>query len=60
MLLLGKLLAMCMSKIDIVVSYLFKIIELRDLLATIGIVVEDKELVSIALNRLVPYWRTFV
>ena len=49
-----------MSKENIVVSYLAKITVLRDQLAPIGIVMEDKELVFIALNRLVPSWRPLV
>jgi hypothetical protein len=50
----------CMSKTDTVVSYLTKVIELRDQLVTIGMKVEDKELVSIALNGLAPSWMPFV
>jgi len=49
MLLRNKILVVCMSKIDIMVSYLTKVTELRDQLVTIGIKVEDKELVSISL-----------
>lgn len=49
-----------MSKIDNVVSYMAKITELRNHLSAIGTKVEDKELVSIALNGLLPSWRPFV
>jgi hypothetical protein len=49
-----------MSKTDNVVSYMAKIIELRDQLSAIGMKVEDKELVSIALNGILPSWRPFV
>jgi len=43
-----------MRNTDIVVSYLTRVIELRDQPATIGTKVEDKKLVSIALNGLAP------
>jgi hypothetical protein len=41
-----------MSDIDMVASYLMKIVELRDQLAAIKMKIEDVELVPIALNRL--------
>ena len=51
MLLYNKLIGTCMSDINMVASYLMKIIELRDLLATIGMMkVDYKELLPIALN----------
>jgi hypothetical protein len=49
-----------MSKTDTMVSYLTRITELKDQLATIGTMVEDQELVSIALKGLVPSWMPFV
>jgi hypothetical protein len=51
---------MHMSKTNIVVSYMTRITKLRDQLGAIGTKVEDKELVSIALNGLVPSWKPFV
>jgi hypothetical protein len=41
-------------------SYLMKIIELRDQLVSIGVKVEDEELVPIALNGFSPFWKPFV
>jgi hypothetical protein len=43
-----------MGNMDNVVSYLTKITELKDQFSTIETKVEDQELVSIALNELVP------
>ena len=47
-------------KIDIVVRLMIKIIELRNQLESIGMKMEDKEQVSIALNGLVPSQSLFV
>jgi hypothetical protein len=49
-----------MSNTNTMVSYLAKVTELRDQLVSIGTKVEDKELVSIALNGLAPSWKPFV
>jgi predicted nuclease of restriction endonuclease-like RecB superfamily len=54
MLLQNKLSTIPMTKTDNVVSYMAKIIELRDKLSTFSMKVEDKELVSIDLNGLLP------
>jgi hypothetical protein len=60
MLLQNQLSVIHMSKIDTMVSYLTRISELKDQLATIGTMVEDQELVSIALKGLAPSWMPFV
>jgi hypothetical protein len=60
MLMQNKILAIHTSNIDIVVGYLAIVIEFRDQLDTIWIEVEDKGLVSIALNELASYWKPFV
>jgi hypothetical protein len=60
MLLKNKLTSTCMSKIDTVASYLMKITELRDQLATVGDKVEENELVWISLNGFGPSWHHFV
>lgn len=60
MLLQNNIPANKMSKTNIVVNSLSKITKLRDQLPAIGRVVEDKVLVSIALNALVASWRPFV
>jgi hypothetical protein len=60
MLLRNKLLTICMSKIDNVVSYMAEITELRDQLSAIGTKVEDKELVWIDLNGILPSWKLFI
>jgi hypothetical protein len=49
-----------MSKIDNVVSYMAEITELRDQLSAIGTKVEDKELVWIDLNGILPSWKLFI
>jgi hypothetical protein len=49
-----------MCKIDTMVSYLTRIIELKDQLVDIGTKVEDQELVSISLNGLAISWMPFV
>jgi hypothetical protein len=48
MLLKNKLTSTCISMTNTVASYLMKIIELRDRLATVGDKVEEKELVWIS------------
>jgi hypothetical protein len=60
MLLWNKFLTVFMSKTDTLVSYLAKITQLRHRLVAIGMKVEDKEMVPIALNGLAPSWMPFV
>jgi len=57
MLLCDKFPSIQMSKTNIVVSYLTKILKLRDQFVAIREVVKYKELVYIALNPFVPSWR---
>jgi hypothetical protein len=59
MLLMNQSSTINMGKRDMLVSYLTKVIELKDQLPTIGKNVEDKELVSIPLNTLFSYWMPF-
>jgi hypothetical protein len=49
-----------MSSSDIVVSYLMRITQIRDQLAAIGEVVDDVELVNVALSGLPSSWEPFV
>jgi hypothetical protein len=56
MLLRNKLSIVYMTNIDIVVSYLSKVTDLRDYLAITGTKVEDTELVCIAWIRFPPSW----
>lgn len=55
-----KLTGTHMSKIDTVASYLMKITELRDQLATIGDNIYESKLVRITPNSFGPYWHHFV
>jgi hypothetical protein len=59
-LLQNKLSTIRVGKIDTVMSYLAKITKLKNWLAAKGTMVEDKELVCIALDGLVSSWRCFV
>jgi hypothetical protein len=56
----NKLRSIVITKTNIVTSYLMKITQIRDQLATIGEKVEDVELVNIALNGFLASWEPFV
>jgi hypothetical protein len=49
-----------MSKSDTVASYLMRITQIRDQLVAIGEVVDDIELVNVALNGFPGSWEPFV
>jgi hypothetical protein len=49
-----------MSKSDIVASYLKRITQIHDQLVAIGEVVDDTELVNVALNGFLGSWEQFV
>jgi len=57
MLLCDKFPSIHMSKMNIVVSYITKILKLRDQFVAKRTVVKYKELVYISLNPLLPSWR---
>jgi hypothetical protein len=60
MILWNKLKSIVMTRSDTVTSYLMKITQIRDQLATVGEKVEDAELVNMALNGFPASWEPFV
>lgn len=60
MFLKNKLSINCMSKTNIMTSYIMKIAKLRDQLVAVGDTIEDNELVQISLNGFRPSWHNFV
>jgi hypothetical protein len=60
MFLRSNLLTIHITKKDTMVSYMVDITNLKEQLATIGTMVEDKESIFIALNGLITSWRHFI
>jgi hypothetical protein len=56
----NQLCNMKMDKSEFVTSYLMRVSQLRDQLATIGYVISDKELVTTTLNGFPTFWIPFV